>query len=71
MGLPVLRSMRRPSLAKENFEGVVVDHLQVSLVPNRTASGDQFISPSALKFYFTKWSSRAAGGWKGKRTSWC
>ncbi|XP_041831912.1 potassium voltage-gated channel subfamily H member 6a isoform X3 [Melanotaenia boesemani] len=28
MRLPVLRSMRRPSLAKDQFEGVVVDYLQ-------------------------------------------
>lgn len=29
MRLPVLRSMRRPSLSKDQFEGVVVDYLQV------------------------------------------
>lgn len=29
MRLPVLRSIRRPSLTKEPFEGVLVDHLQV------------------------------------------
>ncbi|KAK2833084.1 hypothetical protein Q5P01_016973 [Channa striata] len=31
MRLPVLRSMRRPSLAKDQFEGVVVDYLQPSI----------------------------------------
>lgn len=29
MRLPMLRSMRRASLSKEQFEGVVVDYLQV------------------------------------------
>lgn len=31
MRLPVLRSMRQPSLSKDQFEGVVVDYLQVRL----------------------------------------
>lgn len=48
MRLPVLPSIRRPPLAKENFEGVVVDHLQVSLVLSLTVSGDQSIDQSAF-----------------------
>lgn len=48
MRLPMLRSIRRPSLGKENFEGVVVDHLQVSPIPGLISSGDQLINQTAF-----------------------
>ncbi|KAJ3601300.1 hypothetical protein NHX12_032272 [Muraenolepis orangiensis] len=36
MRMPILRSMRRPSLAKDPFEGVVVDYLQESCMQSET-----------------------------------
>ncbi|KAM8844733.1 potassium voltage-gated channel subfamily H member 6a isoform 2-T2 [Spinachia spinachia] len=36
MRLPVLRSMRQPSLSKDQFEGVVVDYLQESCMQSET-----------------------------------
>uniref|UniRef100_A0A3B4ZUS1 Potassium voltage-gated channel subfamily H member 6 n=1 Tax=Stegastes partitus TaxID=144197 RepID=A0A3B4ZUS1_9TELE len=46
MRLPVLRSMRRPSLSKDQFEGVVVDYLQVRLPNSEEVPLKEFRIPS-------------------------
>lgn len=50
MRLPVLRSTRRPSLSRDQLEGVVVDYLQVSRrqIGTGKPSCDTQMSPSLL-----------------------